>query len=178
MAKKKTDPFKDLMSNIDWTRWLQLSIPILQPIAVFGGWLAFANLDKKADAVSKIIAIGEVIPAVDLNVPKPVVLASLYHSTAEALDVWIRIMDVLEDIPDAVRDLIKGIKEEVIEPIVEPVVGLAEAIEECRAQAKKDLGYGYYIPGAAQSYVTSCLIQKGFDVEAKDVLPFIGAFGQ
>ena len=35
----------------------------------------------------KIIAIAEPIPTVDLNLPKPVVLASLYHSVDEALDV-------------------------------------------------------------------------------------------
>ena len=45
-------------------------VPILQPLIVFGAWLAFSKIDKRADAVSKLIAVCEPIPAIDLNVPK------------------------------------------------------------------------------------------------------------
>ena len=117
MAKK--DPFKEIMSNIDWTRL----VPILQPLIIFGAWVIFAKLDKRADAVSKLIAIAEPIPAIDLNVPKPVVLASLYHSMEDALVMLDALAQALEDLPGAIseklQDLIKGVKEE-IEEIGEP----------------------------------------------------------
>ena len=128
MAKK--DPFKEIMSNIDWTRWFQVIIPVMQPIVIFGSWLAFAKFDKRADAVSKLIALAEPIPAIDLNVPKPVVLASLYHSMEDALAMLDALAQALEDLPGAIseklQDLIKGIKEEVEETFVDPIVEKTE----------------------------------------------------
>ena len=112
MAKK--DPFKEIMANIDWTRL----VPILQPLIIFGAWIIFSKFDKRADAVSKLIAIAEPIPALDLNVPKPVVLASLYHSMEDALVMLDALAQALEDLPGAVaeklQELIKGVKEEII----------------------------------------------------------------
>jgi len=119
MAKK--DPFQEIMSNIDWTRL----VPILQPLIIFGAWVIFAKLDKRADAVSKLIAIAEPIPAIDLNVPKPVVLASLYHSMEDALAMLDALAQALEDLPGIVstklQDLINQVKEEVEETFVDPI---------------------------------------------------------
>jgi len=119
MAKK--DPFKEIMANIDWTRL----VPILQPLIIFGAWVIFSKLDKRADAVSKLIAIAEPIPAIDLNVPKPVVLASLYHSMEDALAMLDALAQALEDLPgivsDKLQDLINQVKEEVEETFVEPI---------------------------------------------------------
>ena len=112
MAKK--DPFKEIMANIDWTRL----VPILQPLIIFGAWIIFSKFDKRADAVSKLIAIAEPIPALDLNVPKPVVLASLYHSMEDALVMLDALAQALEELPGVVseklQELIKGVKEEII----------------------------------------------------------------
>jgi len=88
MKKKKETDFEELMKNVDYTRWLQALIPVMQPIIIFGAWLGFSMIDKKASAVSKLIALTEPIPGIDLNVPSPVVLASLYHSWTEALTLW------------------------------------------------------------------------------------------
>ena len=107
MAKK--DPFKEIMANIDWTRL----VPILSPLIVFGAWLLFSKFDKRADAVSKLIAICEPIPAIDLNVPKPVVLASLYHALDQALDILEDVIEFLQDVnvPSA-EEIIEEIKKE------------------------------------------------------------------
>ena len=95
MAKK--DPFQQIMTNIDWNRVVLTIIPILQPILIFGGWLVFSRMDKRADALSKLIAVTEPIPAVDLNLPSAVVLASLYHSLEEAMSFW-------PEIPEEVKE--------------------------------------------------------------------------
>ena len=123
MAKK--DPFTELMSNIDWTRL----VPILSPLIVFGAWLLFSKFDKRADAVSKLIAIAEPIPAIDLNVPKPVVLASLYHSLDQALDILEDVIEFLQgiEIPSA-KEIIDEIKEEVVEETKEEAVSQAEEV--------------------------------------------------
>ena len=124
MAKK--DRFKELMSNIDWTRL----VPILSPLIIFGAWIIFSKFDKRADAVSKLIAIAEPIPALDLNVPKPVVLASLYHSMEDALVMLEALAQALEDLPgivsDKLQDLINQVKEEVEETFVEPITEKTE----------------------------------------------------
>jgi len=93
---KKETNFEELMKNVDYTRWLQALIPVMQPIIIFGAWLSFSMFNKKASAVSKLIALTEPIPTIDLNVPKPVVLASLYHSLDEVLSLW----------PDDVTDIL------------------------------------------------------------------------
>ena len=113
------------MSNIDWTRL----VPILSPLIVFGAWLAFAKFDKRADAVSKLIAVAEPIPAIDLNVPKPVVLASLYHSLDQALDILDDVIEFLQgiEIPSA-KEIIDEIKEEVVEETKEEAVSQGEEV--------------------------------------------------
>ena len=110
MAKKKPkDQFLELMDNIDFTRWLQALIPVMQPIIIFGVWLGFSMIDKKASAVSKLIALTEPIPTIDLNVPPPVVLASLYLSWKEASDLWPD--EVWELLGPDVKDLFEGLAE-------------------------------------------------------------------
>ena len=89
MAKK--DPFQQIMANVDWTRL----VPILQPLMVFGAWLAFSKIDKRADAVSKLIAVCEPIPAIDLNVPKPVVLASCIMPWMKLWRFWMMLLNSL-----------------------------------------------------------------------------------
>ena len=114
------------MSNIDWTRL----VPILSPLIIFGAWLLFSKLDKRADAVSKLIAIAEPIPTIDLNVPRPVILASLYHSMEDALAMLDALAQALEDLPgivsDKLQDLINQVKEEVEETFVEPITEKTE----------------------------------------------------
>jgi len=119
MANK--DPYKEIMSNIDWTRL----VPILQPLIIFGAWIIFSKFDKRADSVSKLIAIAEPIPALDLNVPRPIVLASLYHSIEDALEMLNALSEALEDLGVAtqLQNLLKGLREELLpDPAVDEEV--------------------------------------------------------
>ncbi len=158
MAKK--DPFKEIMSNIDWTRL----VPILQPLIIFGAWLIFSKLDKRADAVSKLIAIAEPIPAIDLNVPKPVVLASLFHSTDEALQILGDVIEFLQDleIPSA-KEIIDDIKDEII-PGAEDLdysqkQQLLRDHNECKKYADN------FVIGGSLAYA-GCMIRKGWSSDA------------
>jgi len=168
---KKEDNFEELMKNIDFTRWLQALIPVMQPIIIFGAWLGFSMIDKKASAVSKLIALAEPIPTIDLNVPRPVVLASLYHSTDVALKILKDVIKYFEDleIPTA-EDIIEEIEEIVEEEIVETVTDILEPtspefqteLAKCVISAKKDLGGTYWLFGPA--YILRCMLRKGFKV--------------
>ena len=162
MAKK--DPFTELMSNIDWTRWFQVIIPVMQPIVIFGSWLAFAKFDKRADAVSKLIALAEPIPAIDLNVPKPVVLASLYHSTDEALQILGDVIEFLQafEIPSA-KEIVDDIKDEIITPTEELDYSQKQQLlrdhTECTKYADN------FVIGGSLAYA-GCMIRKGWSSDA------------
>jgi len=160
MAKK--DPFQELMSNIDWTQWMQVIIPVMQPIIIFGAWLGLSKIDSRADLVSKIIAIAEPIPTLDLNVPRPVVLASIYHSVDETLDMLSALMDVLQDIPGIASEKIEKLKDDVLPEIVKETKPFLDALSDCRDNAKKNLGFTY--PVAGPFWILSCMQQKGFKI--------------
>jgi len=106
--------FEELTKNIDWNRALLTVIPLLQPFIIFGAWLTFARLNLKASIVSKIIAIAEPIPTIDLNVPKPVVLASLFDFTEDTLILIEKIIDTLVDVPAEVKETIQNLKDGIV----------------------------------------------------------------
>ena len=164
MAKK--DPFQELMGNIDWTRWFQVIIPVMQPIVIFGSWLAFAKFDKRADAVSKLIALAEPIPAIDLNVPKPVVLASLFHSTDEALQILGDVIEFLQDIeiPSAEK-IIDGIKEEVKEVIPGADLDYSQK-QQLLADHNACKKYADLFPIGGSLAYAGCMIRKGWSSDA------------
>ena len=163
------------MKGIDRNRYLPVIIGIMQPVLIFGGWLAFAKFDKRADALSKLIAIAEPIPTVDLNLPRPVVLASLYHATDEALQILNDVIDFLKDVDipskDEIVDEIKEtLKETIVEEILDPITG--EGVDKkqllsdyfvCRKSAKDNLGIAYN-KYTASPYIISCLIAKGYHI--------------
>jgi len=162
MKKKETD-FEELMKNVDYTRWLQALIPVMQPIIIFGAWLGFSMFDKKASAVSKLIAICEPIPTIDLNVPRPVVLASLYHSTDEALKILEDVIEFLKDldIPSA-GDIIDDIKEEITGKGIEDKGQFLADYNACAKNAKDTIPKLAYNKYTASTWIMSCMIQKGY----------------
>ena len=60
----------------------------------------------------------EPIPAIDLNVPKPVVLASLYHALDEAMEI---LDDVVKFLKDVEIPSWENIKEDIVEDI-DPII--------------------------------------------------------
>ena len=102
--KKDVETLKDLAKNIDFNRLVLTVIPLLQPFIIFGAWLTFARINTKASIVSKFIAIAEPIPTIDLNLPKPVVLASLFDFTEDALVIIQKVIDNTIDLPANIKN--------------------------------------------------------------------------
>ena len=130
---KKKPSLEDLAKNIDWNRALLTVIPLLQPFIIFGAWYAFAKLNTKAGLVSKIIAIAEPIPTVNLNVPKPVVLASMFDFTGDTLDILVRIIENIIDMPTELKEDLDTAKKEAKKAgisFVFPVVPIFEGLSE------------------------------------------------
>jgi len=168
MEKKKDTEFEKLTKNIDWNRITLTVIPLLQPILIFSLWLGFSKLDKRADAVSKLIAIAEPIPTIDLNLPKPVVLASLYHSTDEALDILNDVIEFIKDIDiPSGKEIIEEAKKELEEAIIPDTPEDAKFNSDllaCYNNAKKNLpSFGFSKTGPA--WIMSCMLQKGYSIK-------------
>ena len=154
--------FEEVMKGIKWNRIIPPMVSVLQPVIIFGLWLGFARYDKRADAVAKIIAIAEPIPTIDLNLPQPVVLASMYHSVDE-------FGKVLDEVIQRLKDLDIPTAEEIVNDIVEEIlpepVNKAEVLSDFQDCVK---GYERDTPNFLKSsttkslYVNSCLLQKGY----------------
>ena len=113
----KNSDFEKLTKNIDWNRLLFTVIPLLKPFIIFGSWVMFARINTKASVTSKLIAIAEVIPTIDLGVPKEIVLASLYDFTDDTLDLLDSIIETILDPVgiDATKKALNSVRELIIE---------------------------------------------------------------
>jgi len=154
--------FEKIMKNVDFTRVLQITVPILQPVIIGGLWLMISRFDKRADALSKLIAIAEPIPTIDLNVPAPVVLASLYHSVDELSDVLEEVIKKLKDLNiPSTEEIVKEIKEEILPEPIDKKEILSD-FQDCLAGYERDTPEFLKSKTTKALYVNSCLLRKGY----------------
>jgi len=168
----------EVVKKIDWLETAKIVMPIVQPFVQGGIWYAFTNFDKRAQALSRFIAIAEVIPAVDLNLPRGVVLASMYDGIEDALKIWAQLVDAIAEIPQAVKELVDETvekieeivpdKEDVVEGTQEASHEFQGAIADCKANAQRELGWAAY-PLLGAPWIVGCMLQKGFKINLKDV---------
>jgi len=168
----------ELVKKIDWFETAKIVMPIVQPFVQGALWYGFTNFDKRAQALSRFIAIAEVIPAVDLNLPRGVVLASMYDGIEDALAIWAKLVNAIGEIPQAVKDLVEETveqveeiipdKEDVVEPVQEASHEFQGAIADCKANAQRELGWAAY-PLLGAPWIVACMLQKGFKINLKDV---------
>jgi len=77
---------------------LQILPPIItNPLAIAGIWLLLTQVSPRVNALNNIIALGELIPTIDLGLPKGVVLGAMIDKTDDAIDLWNDIRGFLED---------------------------------------------------------------------------------
>ena len=164
----------EIVNKIDWLETVKLVMPIFQPFIQGILWYGFSNFDKRAQALSRFIAIAEVIPAVDLNLPKGVVLASMYDGVEDALAIWSTLVETLQDIPDKVKEIVKETKEEIIDIIPTKEDILPDPIDKQKFLADYGdclNGYNRDTPGylkndySKQLYIQGCLIRKGYGLK-------------
>ena len=179
---KSEKDFKELLQGIKWNRFIPPLVSVMQPVIIGGLWLVACRIDKRADATAKFIAIAESIPTIDLNIPKPVVLASLYHSIDEALDMLKEVIQTIKDfdLPTG-EEIVDKVKEEILEPL-EPIIEPAQeashefqtALFDCIANAQDALGRGWKFNALGGPWVVSCMLQKGFTVPLSYVKDKLG----
>ena len=163
MAKKIEAP------EINWDLITPELIKIFTPFIQAVAWLGLSKVDPKVNAMNNLIAIAEVVPAVDLNLPRGIVLAAMYDKTTDALKMMADLLDVLEDIPENLKQLIKDMIDEskeavtgILDPVTEASYDFQTALGDCRENAKKNLGFTY--PVAGPFWIISCMQQKGFKI--------------
>jgi len=177
LAKQPTP--EDILKEIEWSKWLEILIPTLSPLLIAIAWVILSKFDKKVQTLNSLIAIAEVVPSVDIGLPKGVVLGALYDKGDEAIATMVAIMESLENIPPFVTAELEKLKLLLMQqseegydvdpedygwpPSTEPEPP-DSVIKECIDQAVKDLGIAYYFPGLAPAWVLSCLIRKGYTV--------------
>ena len=77
---------------------LQTSLPLISnPLIIAGIWLILTKMSPRINALNNLIAVGEIVPAIDLGLPKGVVLGAMIDKTDDAIELWNTIRDFIED---------------------------------------------------------------------------------
>ena len=158
--------FEKLMENVDFTRVMQILIPILQPVIIGGLWLGLSKLDSRASALSALITICEPIPTMDLNLPPPVVLASMYHSVDELADIVEEVIQALRelDLPNT-EEIVEKVKEEILPEKLDPQIVLSD-FQDCVNGYERDTPNLLKGKTAKGIYIQGCLLRKGYAQKA------------
>ena len=117
----KVDP-KEIPWDIIIPEVVKAFTPFIQGIT----WLAISKVDKKANALNNLIAIAEIIPTIDLGLPRGIVLAAMYDKTGDALDMINQLAQALTDLPGDMKKFIQDQVDEAKETIIEPIAEKAE----------------------------------------------------
>jgi len=158
----------------------KLVMPVISPFVQGLLWYGFTRMDKRADALNNLIAFAEIIPAVDLNLPKGVVLAALYDKTGDAMALINDLVQGLKDIPAKVKEKVKDIEEDIKDiipdvpdiPDIPSSAELTNAFIDCTKNAKDNLGFSFPLIGP--TWIASCMLQKGFPVTTKWIKDKLG----
>lgn len=166
MAKKFELP--DINWELITPELIKAFTPFIQAIT----WHGLSKIDPKVNTMNNLIAIAEVVPAVDLNLPRGIVLAAMYDKTTDALIMMSDLLDVLEDIPENLKNLIKDMIDEskaavtgILDPVTEASSDFQTALKDCRNNAREKIPggvVGYRALGPA--WIISCMAQKGYNI--------------
>ena len=115
------DP-KEIPWDIIIPELVKASTPFLQAIT----WVGLSKVSPKVNAMNNLIAIAEIVPAVDLGLPKGIVLGALYDKTTDALDMLNKIAQAVGDIPGDLKDFIDAATKKAKEEVEEAIPGTKE----------------------------------------------------
>ena len=118
--------FKKREDDVPWEAIARAVAPIMAPIILSAVWVILTKFDKRVDWLANMIAVAEIIPTVDLNVPPGIVLGSMYASAEDVQRILTAVVkageklagmdpsDIIPDIPqeskgeDILRALVGG----------------------------------------------------------------------
>jgi len=123
MAKKIEVP--DVPWDLITPELIKAFTPFIQAIA----WIGLSKVNPKINAMNNLIAIAEIVPAVDLGLPKGIVLGAMYDKTGDALEMINQITQAIEDLPESLKKFIQETTEKAKEEAEEIIPGTEESRE-------------------------------------------------
>jgi len=117
--------FKKRDDDVPWEAIARAIAPIVAPIILSVVWVVLTKFDKRVDWLANMIAVAEIIPTVDLNVPPGIVLGSMYASAEDVQRILTAVVEAGEKIAGLdPSDLIPDVpKDSTTEKIVRAFVG-------------------------------------------------------
>jgi len=120
--------FKKREDDVPWEAIARAIAPIMAPIILSGAWVLLTKFDKRIDWLANMIAVAEIIPTVDLNVPPGIVLGSMYASAEDVQKILTAVVKAGEKFTDLsaedLADLIPKIPQESLgEDVLRALVG-------------------------------------------------------
>jgi len=109
--------FKEIPWEVVIPAAIQAFTPFIQGIL----WYGFSKIDKRANAMNNLIAIAEIVPTIDLGLPRGIVLAAMYDKTGDALEMINQLAQALTDLPGDMKKFIQDQVDEAKAEIVEPI---------------------------------------------------------
>ena len=105
--------FKKREDDVPWEAIARAIAPIVAPIILSAVWVILTKFDKRVDWLANMIAVAEIIPTVDLNVPPGIVLGSMYASAEDVQRILTAVVAAGEKLAGLdVGDLIPEIPQE------------------------------------------------------------------
>jgi len=117
--------FKKRDDDVPWEAIARAVAPIVAPIILSVVWVLLTKFDKRVDWLANMIAVAEIIPTVDLNVPPGIVLGSMYASAEDVQRILTAVVEAGEKIAGLdPSDIIPKVpKDSITEKIVRAFVG-------------------------------------------------------
>jgi hypothetical protein len=125
MAKAKIE-------NIPWDIIIPEVVTAFTPFIQGIAWLGLSKVDPKVNALNNLIAIAEIVPAIDLGLPKGIVLAAMYDKTGDALKMLNQMVQALTELPSELKKFVQGVVDEAEETIGETLEDVIPGTEEQR----------------------------------------------
>ena len=125
MVKAKVDFVDKIPWEVVTPEIVRAFTPFIQGIT----WIALSKIDKRISAMNNLIAVAEIVPGIDLGLPRGIVLAAMYDKTDEALDMINQLAQALGDLPGDLKQFIQDQVDEAkteIEDIFEPITEKTE----------------------------------------------------
>ena len=162
MVKKAAPEVPDINWDLITPSLIEAFTPIIQGVT----WLGLTKIDPKVNALNNLIAIAEVLPTVDLNLPRGIVLAAMYDKTADSLKMLNDLAAALEGVPQDLKDYIANLLEET-ETAIKEKVPFAELDQSQKKQLLDDHGecknYSKnFLPIAKDFAYAGCMLRKGW----------------
>ena len=163
MVKKAAPEVPDINWDLITPSLIEAFTPIIQGVT----WLGLTKVDPKVNALNNLIAIAEVLPAVDLNLPRGIVLAAMYDKTADALKMLNELAAALEGVPNDLKEFIDELVKET-ETAIKEKVPFAELDQSQKKQLLVDHGecknYSKnFLPIAKDFAYAGCMLRKGWE---------------